>query len=292
MENQEIKEQDTHAERNEWWKRVEKSHRRGKIMGGLLIVAIGSLFLARELGAAIPAWVLSWKMLLIGLGIVTAVKHKFRHPGWIILIGVGGAFLMNDLYPEMNIKPIIWPVVVIIVGLFIIFKPRRKFKHHMHRHWGRHRMHHEHYKQYMEKRFGKHNSEVQAYCDYGAQDYSAGINTNEDFIESTVVFAGVKKNVISKTFKGGEVTNVFGGSEINLMQADIEGTANLEVTQVFGGTTIIVPAHWDVKTEQMVTVLGNVEDKRPVNPNIGTEDRKTLRLIGTTVFGGIEIRSY
>src|SRR6185369_477399 len=94
--------------------------------GGLLIVVIGSLFLARELGAEIPFWVFTWKMLLIGIGIIIAVKHKLMHPGWIFLIGVGGAFILNDVYPDMHIKPILWPSLIIMAGLVIIFKPRRK----------------------------------------------------------------------------------------------------------------------------------------------------------------------
>ena len=37
---------------------------------------------------------------------------------------------------------------------------------------------------------------------------------------------------------------MFGGAEINFMQADIQGRVELEVNQVFGGTKLIVPAHW------------------------------------------------
>lgn len=289
MENQELREQEMNAEFDKQWKVIEKSHRRGKIMGGLLIVAIGSLFLARELGAEIPVWIFSWKMLLIGIGIVMAVKHKFLHPGWIILVGIGGAFLLNDLYPEMNIKPIVWPVVLIMLGLFIIFKPRRRYGHRMYRHWKRHATHHSRHREYWEKKYGHYGRHGVP----NASDYSGcSSESNEDFLESTTIFAAVKKNVISKTFKGGEVTNVFGGSELNLLQADIDGTANLEITQVFGGTTIIVPANWEVKSELMVTVLGHVEDKRPVQPNVAVESPKILRLTGTTVFGGIEIKSY
>lgn len=96
------------------------------MLGGLLIVAIGSLFLARELGVEIPFWVFSWKTLLIGIGLVLAIKHKFRHPGWIVLIGVGSVFLISDLYPALNFKPILWPSILILIGLAIMFKPRNK----------------------------------------------------------------------------------------------------------------------------------------------------------------------
>src|SRR5690349_22431252 len=40
------------------------------------------------------------------------------------------------------------------------------------------------------------------------------------FIDVTAVFGGIKKNVLSKNFKGGDITSFMGGSEIDLSQAD------------------------------------------------------------------------
>lgn len=264
------------------WKDFEKSHRRGKVLGGLLIVAIGSLFLARELGVEIPFWVFSWKTLLIGIGLVLAIKHKFRHPGWIVLIGVGGVFLMSDLYPALNFKPILWPSILILIGLAIMFKPRNSHLHERRlkcRQW-RHR-HRDFY------RAGRVESYKGEHSDFSNREEPV----KDDYIDSFVFMAGVKKNILSKNFKGGEVTNVFGGSELDLTQADFTGSASLELTQVFGGTKLIVPANWEIKSE-LVTVLGSVEDKRPVQANVNAESPKVLVLTGTTVFGGIEIKSY
>ena len=76
----------------------------------------------------------------------------------------------------------------------------------------------------------------------------------------------------------------------NFMQADIQGRVELEVNQVFGGTKLIVPAHWEIKSE-IAAVLGSVEDKRPLRGTT-TDEKKVLILRGTTVFGGIDINSY
>lgn len=271
---------DTNTE--ESWKDVEKSHRRGKVLGGLLIVAIGSLFLAKELGVEIPFWVFSWKTLLIGIGLVLAIKHKFRHPGWIVLIGVGGVFLMGDLYPALNFKPILWPSILILIGLAIMFKPRNKHLHERRlkcRQWRQ------------RQRDFYRGGHGEGYKGERSDFYNREEPVKDDYIDSFVFMAGVKKNILSKNFKGGEVTNVFGGSELDLTQADFIGSASLELTQVFGGTKLIVPANWEIKSE-LVTVLGSVEDKRPVQPNVTTESPKVLVLTGTTVFGGIEIKSY
>jgi predicted membrane protein len=249
---------------DEEWRVIEKRQRRGKTMAGILVVIAGSLFLAREMGAMIPDWLFTWKFAMIAIGLVIAVKHKMRHPGWMLIL-VGGMFMLNDFYPELNFKQFIWPVVIILFGLFLIFKPRRRF----------HRM------RYYRSHWRKH----------GIPWENTGTSpSKEDFIDSTAFMAGVKKNVVSKNFKGGDITNVFGGTELNLMQADFEERATLEVTQVFGGTTLIIPSNWEIRSE-LVTVFGSVEDKRPVQPTTDGNS-KVLLLTGTTFMGGMEIRSF
>jgi len=274
MEDQKIQTEEG-GQDEKTWNDIEKSHRRGKIMGGLLVVTVGSLFLARELGMEIPFWVFSWKMLIIGLGLILAVKHKFLHPGWIVLIGVGGAFLLTDIYPDLHIKPILWPSLIIMAGFIIIFKPRRKNRH----------MH-------CSKRWKKIQEEHHRYHGRYEEFYNREEPTNEDYLDSTVLMAGVKKNVLTKNFKGGEITNIFGGTELNLSQADFEGKVKLEITQVFGGTKLVVPANWEIRSEQTVTIFGSVEDKRPTQQSTGSEPSKVLIITGTTVFGGIDIRSF
>jgi hypothetical protein len=74
------------------------------------------------------------------------------------------------------------------------------------------------------------------------------------------------------------------------MQADIQGEIELDLTQIFGGCKLIVPSHWEIKSE-LVNIFGGVEDKRPTQ-NINTDHSKVIILRGTSIFGGIEIRSY
>lgn len=252
------------------WRQMEERHKRGKVFGGLLVVIAGSLFLAKELGASIPNWVLSWKMFLVALGLLIAVKNKFRQTGWILLILVGASFLVADIYPAISIKPLIWPVMIILFGLFLIFKPRR------HKHWSRW------------DGAGKYAYSKSFSC------VREGESIHEDTIDSTSIIGGVKKNILSKNFKGGEVTNIFGGAEINLSQADFEGTITMEITNIFGGTRLIVPSNWEISSSSDSTsVLGSIEDKRPIKPaTTGSVPQKILILKGTTVFGGIEIKSY
>jgi len=117
-------------------------------------------------------------------------------------------------------------------------------------------------------------------------EYSSG----DDVIDSTSIFGGVKKMITSKDFKGGEIVCFMGGAEYNLSQADITGPISIDIMQVFGGTKLIVPPHWEIKTET-VAIFAGIEDKRPVQPG-AFDPNKILVLKGTTIFGGIEIKSY
>jgi hypothetical protein len=121
------------------------------------------------------------------------------------------------------------------------------------------------------------------------QGYNSKSFSSEDYIDATTVLGGIHKNILSKNFNGGDITIFMGGAEINLSQADIQGTAALDITQIMGGTKIIVPSNWEIRS-QLTSVFGNIEDKRQ---NIGvTDPQKVLIIDGTSVFGGIEIRNY
>ena len=62
-----------------------RHHMHNRMWGGLILVAIGSLLLARKLGAYIPDWLLSWPMLLIACGLLIGFKSNFRNvPGVFI----------------------------------------------------------------------------------------------------------------------------------------------------------------------------------------------------------------
>jgi predicted membrane protein len=117
-----------------------------------------------------------------------------------------------------------------------------------------------------------------------------GSVSEDDFVDSTSVFGGANKNIISKNFKGGDLVNIFGGTELNLSQADFTGTAIVELTTIFGGTKFIIPSNWSVKSE-VVTIFGGMEDKRNIQGITDGSD-KILLLKGTVIFGGIEIKSF
>ncbi len=114
----------------------------------------------------------------------------------------------------------------------------------------------------------------------------------DDYIDYVHVFSGGERQIVSDNFRGGKVTAVFGGSEIDLTKARLApGVSELELACVFGGTTIIVPDDWNVKIE-VVPVLGGFGDSRKLHPGRAVDTTKQLIIKGAVVFGGGEVKSY
>lgn len=114
----------------------------------------------------------------------------------------------------------------------------------------------------------------------------------DDYIDYVHIFSGGERKIVSDNFRGGRVTAIFGGSEIDLTKAILApGVSELELACVFGGTTIIVPDDWNVKIE-VVPVLGGFGDSRKLNPGRTIDMSKQLIIKGAVVFGGGEVKSY
>ncbi len=70
---------------NENWdermKEYQTRHRNGKIFGGIILFIVGAAYLAKEMGVFFPAWLFTWQMFLIVLGLFVGVKNSFRNFG-------------------------------------------------------------------------------------------------------------------------------------------------------------------------------------------------------------------
>ncbi len=114
----------------------------------------------------------------------------------------------------------------------------------------------------------------------------------KDYIDDVAIFGGGTKIVTSDNFKGGNITAVFGGSEINLKGCILsEGTNVIDVLCVFGGTTLIVPQDWNIVLN-ITPIFGGFSNKLIKDPNTVPDQNKTLIIKGLVVFGGGEIKSY
>jgi len=114
----------------------------------------------------------------------------------------------------------------------------------------------------------------------------------DDFIDYVNVFSGGERQIVSQNFRGGKISAVFGGIELDLTKARMApGRNDLEIACVFGGATIIVPDNWFV-TIEVTPVLGGFSDSRKLSPGRTVDPASQLVIRGAVVFGGGEVKSY
>lgn len=273
-----------------------KSRNSGKVIAGFILLIFGGILLLQQLGDFLfPSWMFSWPMWLIALGLYSGAKHNFSKPTAYIMIVIGVIFLADKIFPGVNLSNLFWPVIIISIGFMMIlgrnhqwdtrrFRRDRRWKHNRYtdKHWDWDKQVNPENLQEPLKDYANMN-----YSDMKAE-YGPG-SLSEDLLDATSIFGSCNKTILSKNFKGGEIINIFGGAEIDFTQADINGRVVIDVTQIFGGIKLLVPPHWHV-TSDMVALFAGFDDKR--KHKIDMTNDKVLVITGTSIFAGIEIRSY
>ncbi len=111
---------------------------------------------------------------------------------------------------------------------------------------------------------------------------------SEEVVNGFAIMSGVVRSCNSQSFRGGDLTAIMGGCEIDLRQASIkDGEAAFQLLAFWGGIEIKVPEDWSIRSS-VIPILGGFEDKtRP--PRDGSA--KTLFIKGFAIMGGIEVRN-
>lgn len=113
-------------------------------------------------------------------------------------------------------------------------------------------------------------------------------SVDTDEINGSAVFAGFEKKITNKNFKGGSLSVIFGGAELDLRQAGLDKDgAVIDMQVTFGGATILIPESWAMET-QANAILGGIENS---TSNKETQEGKRLTIRATATFGGIEIKN-
>ncbi|MDQ2871130.1 MAG: cell wall-active antibiotics response protein, partial [Acidobacteriota bacterium] len=108
------------------------------------------------------------------------------------------------------------------------------------------------------------------------------------------LMGGGDRVVRSQDFRGGEVTAIMGGFQIDLRGAAIGGdSAELEVFTLWGGVDLRVPEDWNVVVRG-VPVLGVFSSSTRSAGSAVSEGRaagKTLVVKGMSIMGGVEVKN-
>lgn len=113
------------------------------------------------------------------------------------------------------------------------------------------------------------------------------VSDQRDSVTAVAIVGGVSRGINSRSFKGGDVTAIMGGCELDLRQAAIDGEAVIDVFAMWGGIEIRVPEDWTVIV-QAIPLMGGVDDQ--TRPTQGAA-RHRLVVRGFVLMAGVEIKN-
>jgi predicted membrane protein len=116
----------------------------------------------------------------------------------------------------------------------------------------------------------------------------ASVEQGASTLQAFALWSGSGRKVVSEDFRGGEVTAIMGGHEIDLRSAKMaSGTAVIDLFVWWGGVELRVPRDWKV-TNEALALLGGVEDSTEAPEG---EVRGHLVLKGPVIMGGVEVKN-
>lgn len=230
---------------------MKSSNPQQRLIIGAFILIIGVLALADNLNFFSAHDIIRfWPTVFIVVGALKLSNTRTRSGtmigGGLVLLGI--AMTLNYLgMISFRIRDW-WPLFIIMAGLAMIFKDKLR--------------------------------------DTDSTGLCAKESTNEATIDVVAVMSGHQGNVASQDFRGGSVTAIMGGAEIDLRNAVIQTEAVIDVTAFWGGVSLKIPKDWRV-VNNGIAFLGGIDDSS--EPAI--DANKRLIITGTAVMGGVEIKN-
>ena len=270
----------------------------GSIAFGVIILGIGLVLLFRKFGLYIPDWLLTWPMILIAVGTYTLISQQFKSFFGSVVLFIGVYFLLKREFDlDLGLDQFIWPVGLIALGIYLITYKKREYKaiDEARKNWETSR------KNKKDAADAEKAESAEVVEDVASSQEESAKAPDSGFVRATgtafldrinerVIFSGVNRKLMTKDFQGGKATVIFGGLDLDLTQVDFTGIVTLDFEVGFGGVKLIVPPHWDVRTE-MSNIAAGLEDKRMFREG-GVDTNKVLILKGTLLFSGLEIKSF
>jgi predicted membrane protein len=222
---------------------------------GLLVVAFGVLFLLDNLGIIyVRNVIFFWPLAFVASGLVALFSNGPRSGRitGIVLIAIGAAMLLHRLGYYFISWRTFWPLVMIAMGGLILYRTM-----------GGGRV-------------------VQVRTDPYTKDDAKADNV----VDITAILGGFERRLSASDFRGGEITAIMGGCELDLREAALTADAVINVFAIWGGITIKVPPDWTVVLHG-TPVMGGFTEKTARPP----DNSKRLVVTGYAIMGGVEVRN-
>ena len=224
-----------------------------RISFGLFLIAVGVFWILIKLNLIPPEWsdvVISWQMLLIGIGIFSLIGGN-RTAGTILIV-IGSFFLIEKLIViPYEIRQIGWPLRIIGIGLALMLTHRQK---------------------YQPPKLDKEKMGTEFFDDFVI------FGGREIFINARN-FPGGK---ITSIFGGAE----YDLRQASLS----ENGAIIDCVCIFGGSSFKIPPDWTVKNEISTVFGAFTDKRGMSVPGMDFNPSKTLVLKGFSAFGGVEVK--
>lgn len=241
---------------------------------GAVLIIVGSLFLLKNfnyIDLNIADFLFSFPSVFIFVGILSVLNSSKKWFG-IVLIAVGTTMHLSRYY-DIDFGAFIIPLILIGLGFMILIKRNR----------------HASYKSTF-KMDEKTKEWSNSYEANEIHQMHSAEEVRNDKLEVISVFGGSSKYFISDSFRGGTITSIFGGNEINLSGCKLaEGENIIDVIAIFGGTSIYIPKEWNVIVD-VFPLFGGFGTKGKRDPMSVVEKDRVLRIKGVVIFGGGEIK--
>jgi predicted membrane protein len=224
-----------------------------RVLFGLFLIAVGALWILVKLDLIPNVWsdiLISWQMLLIGIGVFSFIGGN-RTAGTILMI-IGGFFLVDQVVDiPYELRRIGWPLLIIGIGVTLLLT---------------------------------HKSKIQTPM---PEPGKPGMDFFDDFVifGGREIFINSKSFLggkVTSIFGGAE----YDLRQANLS----ENGAVIDCVCIFGGCGFKVPPDWTIKNEVTTIFGAFTDKRGASVHNISCNPDKTLVIKGFSAFGGVEVK--
>jgi predicted membrane protein len=222
-----------------------------QVVLGLLVVGMGVLFLLDNLDILNFRHAIGfWPLAFIVAGCVALFGNGSRSSNYMggVLVAIGALMIAGRMGFFYISWGTLWPLVMIALGGLVLFRS-----------------------------LGPGRVARPGLADGAGTD---------NVVDVVAVLGGFERRVTTSDFRGGEITAILGGCELDLREASIVKEAVINVFAIWGGINIKVPPDWTVVLNG-TPLMGGFSEKTVAPPDAS----KRLVITGYAIMGGVEVRN-
>ncbi len=220
---------------------------------GVILIIIGGFLILEKLEIipwSITDILISWQMIIIGIGIISLLGGN--RTGGTIMIVVGTFFLLPDLIDiPKEVKRIFWPAILVAIGVAMLMKNKGKKD---------------------EVIMGSKCSSVDYFDDFVI------FGGREIFINSQHLLGGKATSI----FGGIEY-------DLRRAIPSESGSV-IDCITIFGGCGFKIPLDWSVRNEVTTIFGAFTDKRGESFQEANYDPSKTIIIKGISIFGGVEIK--